>query len=194
MSNKEGVTFEGLVRSGVALDEILEAGGFIKPPHYHDLREIPIPAHHVRDTAIASPYVKGHKKFSIDYKHEVRSLYVEARLMPSDDAQHPLPSKYIHGIFDSGAQSVCVQKGLPAKYTWTKIGSADVAGATGTSKADIYKGSFELFFNEGCLQIHDAVVWECSLPGQTQILVGQPVIRLFDFKIAKGFNRIDLTL
>lgn len=138
----------------------------------------------VEDVSTVVPADNQVHKLYIDYKKEVRSLFVKVRF-GKDAGLH-------QGIFDSGAQSVCIQHdisiGLPV------IGQAVVNGATGATHANIVKGSFHLVFDNGELTINDAPMFAVPLPGNVSFLIGQPVIKKFNFDIAKGFNRIDVAI
>lgn len=151
------------------------------------MRHIPIPEKHALPVFLEED--KGKKlRFDIDYHHEVRSLGV--RVKPTNAQTSP-----VNGIFDTGAQSVCLKNGLPLKWGFTQVGEAHVSGATGSAPAKIWRGDLMLSFDNGrALTFRKIVAWETALPGKTDALIGQPIIKLFDFEVWQDFKGVTLWL
>lgn len=97
------------------------------------------------------------------------------------------------GIFDTGAQSVCIQQDLAKKLELEPIGHANVSGATGTAKASLYRFECYLRFDNGELYVNDIVAWGVHMPGDLKFLIGQPVISLMDFRV-EAFKNIQVRM
>lgn len=145
----------------------------------------------VEDMSIVVPTDSTINKFSINYGREVRSLFVSVRLIEERDDSNTGPAK---GIFDSGAQSVCISEDKAKHFEYPVVGHAVVNGATGTTKAEIVRGDFHIIFDNGELMVREAPMFSVPLPGDVDILIGQPIIKHFDFEIGKGFKRIDVKI
>ena len=150
------------------------------------MRHLSIPQEHIMPVLLDEAQAKA-LLFEIDYLHEVRSLGV--RVKPTNAQTPP-----VNGIFDTGAQSVCLKTGLPLKWGFTQIGEANVSGATGSAVAKIWRGDLILKFDKKELTCRQVVAWETALPGKTDALIGQPIIKLFEFKVWQGFKGISARL
>ena len=148
------------------------------------MRDFPVPGQYVVDSDVTGEGL-------IDYKTERSSLVVEVR-----DQYNHAPS--INGIFDTGAQSVCFKKGIPQRFSFAKIGRANVSGANGKAEADVWRGNFvfllyeKKYYQPTLIQCKNITVWETNLPGSVDVLIGQPIIKLFDFHVWPGFKGVTL--
>lgn len=142
-----------------------------------------IPKTFLRDVILAD---NRPATYRITYSAPVPSLYVGVK----DGAlKHPM----IHGIFDTGAQGVCLRTGLPKKWGFEKIGETKVSGAVSSTAVGIYTGSLSLCLgSDKTLRFDSVVAWESPLPGDVEALIGQPIIKLFNFEVVKGFTCVVL--
>ena len=154
------------------------------------MRNFPVPGRYAQDIEVSRPELvfrdlDAAGKYEIDYTTTRRSLPVDVQ-----DADGHMPR--VDGIFDTGAQSVCLKTGLPKKWGFTKVGHAKVMGATGQATAVIWRGGLMLHLNKDVLKFQNVVCWETNLPGMVDVLIGQPIIKLFEFKVWAGFKGVTL--
>ena len=148
------------------------------------MRDFAIPGQYIVDADVTGEGL-------IDYKTERKSLAVGVR-----DSDNHAPD--INGIFDTGAQSVCFKIGYPARFGFTKIGRASVSGANGTAEADVWRGHFILqmfakkYYQPTLIECKNITIWETNLPKSVDVLIGQPIIKLFDFHVWAGFKGVTL--
>ena len=166
------------VRQGAqACDNFLRGGVM-----FSVLRASPVPGRYVLDDI----EVSSKPIHEIDYQHECRSLAVDVL---NSHIEKGWPS--INGIFDTGAQSVCLKTGIPSRWGFTNMGHAKVSGANGTASANVWRGDIKIDVS-GIILLKNVVVWETNLPGSIEALIGQPVIKLFEFKVWAGFKGVTL--
>ena len=131
--------------------------------------------------------VKGrHQYFRLDYGKVVRKLSINV-----ETKMHKC-----FGIFDTGAESIVFKKGLPERFGFRKTGSdVRVSGATGSEEAPGWIGSFDLIFDdERKIHIKDVFILEADLPGNTDVLLGQPIISEFRNFCVCGFSKVEIDL
>lgn len=160
------------------------------------LREKPIPevyTHKQDSDLVGKSYNKTGKTYVKTYPYPVRSLYVDVVLNPNERKRMIVQGDGVDadGIFDTGAQSVCVKKSFAEKMRWSKVGSAKVSGAVSTTEADIYLGDITIKFDDGDnFRVKGIHVWGVDMPGEINVLVGQPIISLGRFVVRKGFTGV----
>ena len=148
------------------------------PSHVQDALEI-----EYHEDGPDSKYVRGQSfRASIDYKKSLRSLHIPVGGK----------SQSYTGIFDTGAQSICVHAGIPEHEDWSKVGESVVSGAVGSEKVSVYRGGFDLKFDNSYIHVINANLIGVPLPGDTQFLIGQPLIKLFEFIVWKDFKGVSL--
>ena len=100
----------------------------------------------------------------------------------------------LSGIFDTGAESVCVKK--PYVEGLKKLGHVESRGATGSEQSGIYMSKrLRLYFDGGRhLEFRNLPVLALDLPGNVDILVGQPVIKRFSSFDVRGFKKLVVKL
>ena len=100
----------------------------------------------------------------------------------------------LSGIFDTGAESVCVKKGYVQGLP--RLGSVESSGATGSETSGIYMAKkLRLFFDDNRhLEFRNLPVVALDLPGNTDVLVGQPVIKKFSSFDVRGFRKLVVKL
>lgn len=137
------------------------------------------------ETVVSSDNIK-HTSFSINYKKVVPKLSVMVQTFV--DGQ---PVSFA-GIFDTGAESLCVKKSMVPKDL-LKLGTVKISGATGAEDAIIYEMHFNLKFDGGrSITFNNMPVVATDLPGNVDFLVGQPVIKLFDSFNVSNFSVLDV--
>ena len=152
----------------------------VVPSHVHDFMEVSFHNNLDASSLTAGESFRG----QIDYKKTVRSLRVD---VDADKGGY-------RGIFDTGAQSLCVHQGLPKSEGWIKVGESVVSGAIGSTTVGIYRCHFTLVFDDGAkVFVKSANCFEVPLPGETDVLVGQPIIKLFEFKVWKDFKGLTVS-
>ena len=135
---------------------------------------------------ISGSVKERHSFFRKYYGEVVRSLKI-----PVEVGDNKLT-----GIFDTGAESIVFKKGLPEKLGFVRDNvEVKVGGATGTEEANTWTGDFDLIFDDNRkIHISKAFILEADLPGNVDVLVGQPVIRKFNsFEVAK-FKLVEVQL
>lgn len=161
---------------------------------YHAVRNTPIPEDVQkckkvfvdRDDVDTDVYKNGHQ---ISYGRTVRSLYVDVSFPSDKKAPHSGQPKY--GIFDTGAQSVSIRPEIAYTNGWKILAHANVSGAVSSIKVPIFRvPELKLHFDTGTVSVRNVLAWGTPLPGHTEVLVGQPVIKLREFKVSKGFDGV----
>ena len=156
----------------------------------HSIRFVPLSAtHNTLKTSFVVAEGEEKKALTIDYGHTVADLFVDGMLLHSNKADK-MPIK---AIFDTGAQSVCVRQHYADKMGWKQIGESVIGGAVGHQMVPIYRGNLSLTFDNGHLKLSQVVAWGAPLPGEIDVLIGQPVIKRFVFEVAKGFKGLKLS-
>lgn len=126
-----------------------------------------------------------HTKFVLNYGEVVPKLGVKVKLIGS-------PMSSISGIFDTGAESLCIKEDFVPKGA-RRVCRTTVCGATGAENADIFNLSFSLLFDgKRSVTFKNMPVIACHLPGDVNFLVGQPVIKLFDSFNVFSFKRVEI--
>ena len=161
-----------------AIEELIGSG----------IRAVPVSATH--DTLKVLPFFKTENETSlrIDYGRTVTDLFIEGQMLHSNGADK-MPVK---AIFDTGAQSACVRASYAEKMGWQRVGHSVMGGVVGKTRVAIYRGSVALEFDNGQLSLKDLVAWGAPLPGEIDVLIGQPVIKRFGFDVAQGFSKVTL--
>ena len=162
-----------------------------------DLRGHVLPVHVGRDVEV-SGYVGRW-----DFGREERSLPVPVLLGKFNDGGDDRSWSYspsevgnlvVTGVLDTGAESLCVKRGLPEKLNWLKVGKSVVSGATGRSEVNVWRGG-GVFGKLGCL--NDSVTFrgvflEADLPGDVSVLIGRPILSQFKLTVGVGFKYFSL--
>ena len=148
--------------------------------HPSEYREHVLPAEYDIEANIVGGVPRREKR----YTSERRSLYIEVQANNGDKKQ------LLNAIIDTGAQSVCVKKGVAEKLGYKKIGQSRIGGATGSETVGVYVGSFIVCFDDPTknLYLTNVVFFEASLPGNTDMLIGQPIIKRFQLEVFEGFK------
>ena len=161
----------------------LGGGVYADLPYDHIARKNVPKAHVTKDV--------GHS-FSWKIYHGQNAAEVKAMFFKKGEGKN---GQTVNAIFDSGAQSVCLKKSICEKLGLTSIGEAKVSGATGSDTSQIYKCSVRLLhavLNDddnamrSDVDFRDVLIWGINLPGQTDALLGWPIIRTGYFIIEDG--------
>ena len=174
------------------------AGSSCVPTDFEALRQHVLPTH-FRDDLMQVHYPKSPNIFGIAYGKEMKSLPIRVDFIKSGvNSLQNEPTKdeklALRGIIDTGAQSICARHDACWKMGFEKIGYTHVSGANTSSKVTVYRGDFRLAFQApvGCDFIHvfQANILETNLPGDIDVLIGQPVLKRFDLKIKSEFRGV----
>lgn len=126
-----------------------------------------------------------HQYFCLDYGKVVPKLSVTVAV----------GSSRLHGIFDTGAESIVFKKGLPEKLGFERVPrEVKVTGATGSEEAWLWRGSFDLLFDDERKVHVTEVILEADLPGDVEVLVGQPVIKNFSHFTVDAFKKVRIDI
>ena len=126
------------------------------------------------------------------YKNSVKSLYIDVVGAPWDSKRSD--SLKLMGIFDTGAQSVCVKRGKPRALGWNRVGSASINGAVSSMTADIYEAKLSIKFDNNSIGFSGLHVWESPLPGDIDVLIGYPIISKGKLIVGEGFKSVNFVL
>lgn len=159
-----------------------------------DVRAHRLPHHLDDDCDVKLPTIDRCIRY--DYGKEERSLPVKAVLQkrdPEDNQDfyyiHSKENVEVTAVLDTGAESLCVKKGLPKALNWIKVGTTVVSGANSKADVDIWRGA--MYF--GNIEMESKVVrvsgffLESDLPGNLSMLIGRPVLAKANLVISKGF-------
>lgn len=114
--------------------------------------------------------------------------------LPGGKGQDVDPIRLATGVIDTGAQSVCVQKGICKERKWPLLGRTEVLGATGSEKVGIYQADLILCGDksEDRISVDGVPVLGADLPGGIDVLVGYPLLKNFELRVLKDFAGFEL--
>lgn len=161
-------------------------------PNVHVLKALAIPDHIQKDVVPKFYFEDSvEQEYKKDYKRSVNSLYIGVSLRDVKGDAHTRGELInLKGIFDTGAQSVCVDVEHANRMDWPVVGHARVSGATASEDVPVFKGSLSIHFDGADVLVQNVLVWGARMPGDIDVLVGKPIIALKKFLVKQGFKGV----